>query len=312
MKNYKIICYTNFGDNMHEFEEGLFGLAIGDALGLPLNGMTRDQLLKNPVTCMINGKHEKGTWSNATALTLAVIASLNKGSLKEEELLDNFVKAQRGEYSINHEELEFGKTTTSALDNYLNGHDSSRCGGIDLNDNGSGAIIRMFPIACLAYMDKLKEEEILDLVRTSVSVTHAHEINILGCYIYTLYLIFLLRGKDKHASLSMIQCCDYSMFKEEYVELYSRILKGSLKEMSIDNIKTNGYIVSSLEASLYVLLNSENYSQAILGAINLGGEVSTVSSLVGCMAGIAYGMDSIPEKWITNLKGKNILQKVTQ
>ena len=66
---------------------------------------------------------------------------------------------------------------------------------------------------------------------------------------------------------------------------------------------------TSQETALYVLLNSENYSQSILGAINLGGKTNIVSSLVGCMASILYGEDDIPDNWLMQLRGKDILDK---
>ena len=124
-----------------------------------------------------------------------------------------------------------------------------------------------------------------------------------------MYLVFLLRGKDKYASLSMLQCCDFSFFKTEYLQLYYRILKTSLKEVNIDNIRTDGFIVYIVEVSLYVLLNSNNYIQSVLGAINLGGKTNIVSSLVGCMAAILYGEDDIPDSWVQQLRGKDILDK---
>ena len=106
--------------------------------------------------------------------------------------------------------------------------------------------------------------------------------------------------------------CRFSFFKTEYLQLYYRILKTSLKEVNIDNIRTDGFIVYIVEAAFYVLLNSENYSQSILGAINLGGKTNIVSSMVGCMASILYGEDDIPDNWVAQLRGKDILDKFVQ
>ena len=65
-----------------------------------------------------------------------------------------------------------------------------------------------------AIGDKLNEKEIYELVKNVSSMTHAHEISILGCYIYILYINNLLNGKDKYASYNMIKIADYSMFSE--------------------------------------------------------------------------------------------------
>lgn len=291
---------------MHEFREGLLGLAVGDALGIPLVNKSREELLQSPVTGMIGN----GSFGLPTEVTLAVKESLDKhGHLTKESIMNRLYDVSCGVYSVSREKTTLGKITLRALERYRDGLDIDKCGIIDLNENGSGALIMMYPIAYYAYKNKLQEKEIYELVKEFTCITHNHEINIIGCYIYTMYLVFLLRGKDKYASLSMLQCVDFSFFKTEYLQLYYRILKTSLKEVNIDNIRTDGFIVYIVEAAFYVLLNSENYSQSILGAINLGGKTNIVSSMVGCMASILYGEDDIPDNWVAQLRGKDILDK---
>ena len=291
---------------MHEFREGLLGLAVGDALGIPLVNKSREELLHSPVTGMIGN----GSFGLPTEVTLAVKESLDKhGHLTKESIMNRLYDVSCGVYSVSREKTTLGKITLRALERYRDGLDIDKCGIIDLNENGSGALIMMYPIAYYAYKNKLQEKEIYELVKEFTCITHNHEINIIGCYIYTMYLVFLLRGKDKYASLSMLQCVDFSFFKTEYLQLYYRILKTSLKEVNIDNIRTDGFIVYIVEAAFYVLLNSENYSQSILGAINLGGKTNIVSSMVGCMASILYGEDDIPDNWVAQLRGKDILDK---
>lgn len=291
---------------MHEFREGLLGLAVGDALGIPLVNKSREELLQKPVIGMIGN----GSFGLPTEVTLAVKESLDKhGHLTKESIMNRLYDVSCGVYSVSREKTTLGKITLRALERYRDGLDIDKCGIIDLNENGSGALIMMYPIAYYAYKNKLQEKEIYELVKEFTGITHNHEINIIGCYIYTMYLVFLLRGKDKYASLSMLQCVDFSFFKTEYLQLYYRILKTSLKEVNIDNIRTDGFIVYIVEAAFYVLLNSENYSQSILGAINLGGKTNIVSSMVGCMASILYGEDDIPDNWVAQLRGKDILDK---
>lgn len=298
---------------MHEFREGLLGLAVGDALGIPLVNKSREELLNNPVTGMIGGGEYNlplGSFGLPTEVTLAVKESFDRhGHLTKESIMNRLYDVSCGVYSIRGNNPTLGKITQRAVDRYRDGMDIDKCGIIDLNENGSGALIMMYPVAYYAYKNKLQEKEIYLLVKDFTGITHNHEINIIGCYIYTMYLVFLLRGKDKYASLSMLQCCDFSFFKTEYLQLYYRILKTGLKEVNIDNIRTDGFIVYIVEAALYVLLNSDNYSQSILGAINLGGKTNIVSSMVGCMASILYGEDDIPDNWVAQLRGKDILDK---
>ena len=59
--------------------------------------------------------------------------------------------------------------------------------------------------------------------------------------------------------------------------------------LSLDDIKSSGYVVDTLEASLWVLLDTDTYKKAIIGAINLGNDTDTIGAICGSMAGIIYG-----------------------
>lgn len=69
-----------------------------------------------------------------------------------------------------------------------------------------------------------------------------------------------------------------------------------------------GYVVDTLDASLWWLLVHDIFEDTILETINLGNDTDTVAAITGSMAGIVYGMDSIPKEWIdTLLKKDNII-----
>ena len=167
--------------------------------------------------------------------------------------------------------------------------------------------MRILPIAYYAIEKHLKDTEILELVRQISSITHAHEISILGCYIYVRYVMFILNGKDKLAAYNMTKAVDYTMFSEEARAPYERLIKGDISKLNVNDIKSTGYVVDSLEACIWVLLKSENYKEAIIGAINLGGDTDTIGALTGALAGIIYGYDYIPEEWKNEIARKEYL-----
>ena len=105
-------------------------------------------------------------------------------------------------------------------------------------------------------------------------------------------------GKDKFSSYNMVRLIDYSMFSKESLDLYSRLLKDDIGKFNIDDIKSSGYVIDTLEASLWVLLKSKNYKESIIGAINLGNDTDTIGAITGSMSGIIYGYDDIPKKWL--------------
>ena len=63
-------------------------------------------------------------------------------------------------------------------------------------------------------------------------------------------------------------------------------------------IKSSGYVVHTLEAAIWCLLNTDSYSECVLLAVNLGDDTDTVGAVAGGLAGLAYGAENIPAKWI--------------
>ena len=66
----------------------------------------------------------------------------------------------------------------------------------------------------------------------------------------------------------------------------------------VDTIRSGGYVLDSLESSIYCLLNTDNYKDAVLKAVNLGRDTDTTAAICGGLAGIYYGYDEIPTEWI--------------
>lgn len=70
-----------------------------------------------------------------------------------------------------------------------------------------------------------------------------------------------------------------------------------LKKILEQHIRSGGYVVESIEAALWCILNTSSYEECVLKAVNLGGDTDTTAAIAGGLAGIYYGYDRIPEKW---------------
>ena len=296
----------------------VLGLAVGDAMGLPLVNMKRDTLLDNPVTTMESGgKYNMpvGTWSSRTSFTLATMDSIVKSaSLSYIDMADRFCLFLKGEdYTSVGSAFDVDEPTKKALEKYLISKENPiLCGGRDLSDDTNGSLMRMLPIALYCYYNKLKDREIYETVKASSSITHADSVSVMGCFIYVYYLIFLLNGKDKYASYNMIKIFDYSrFFDDDTISFYNRLLKTNISKIRISDLKSSRYIVYTLESVLWVILNCNSFPETIIGAINLGGDTDTVGAIAGSIAGILYGYESIPENWLTNLKRLDYISEIT-
>ena len=83
-----------------------------------------------------------------------------------------------------------------------------------------------------------------------------------------------------------------------------------IRDMERDQVKSTGYVIDSFIACLWCFLNSDNYAEAICKAVNLGGDTDTIAALTGALAGIYYGFDDIPKKWIENLANKELISGI--
>ncbi len=299
-----------------KYIDGLMGFVVGDAMGVPLEFKAREELLKKPVTKMLgNGTHNvpEGTWSDDTSMMIATIDSINeKCDVDLDDIALKFVSWYRhAVYTPDKEVFDIGNTCRAAIEKYDEQRERPiECGLSDINSNGNGSLMRILPIAYFAVEKRLKEFEVLDLVSKVSSITHAHEISIMGCYIYTRFVMFLLNGKDKLSAYNMVRCVDYTMFSEETQKQYERLIKDDISRFDLDDIKSTGYVVDSLEACIWLLLKSENYKEAVIGAINLGGDTDTIAALTGALAGIVFGYESIPEAWLEKIARREYLMDI--
>lgn len=299
-------------------KDSLYGFIVGDAMGVPIEFEDREKLINKPVTSMLGyGSHdvEAGVYSDDTSMTLATMDSIIKqnGIINYNDIADKFCNwVNNNEYTATNKIFDIGMTTKYALIKYFNNKiDATMCGGTNINENGNGSLMRMLPIALYCFYKNIKgDNEIFTLVKNSSSITHAHDISILGCYIYVRYVISLLETKNKISSYNFIKKLDYSMFIEEVKLEYSRILFSDISILNINDVNSSGYVVDTLEAVFWIVLNCSSYNESIIGAINLGGDTDTIGAITGSIAGILYGYDNISKRWISKLKNKDYIDEI--
>lgn len=294
---------------------GIIGFIIGDALGVPLEFKERNSYEK--VIDMVGyGTYNlpKGYWSDDSSMLIATIKSIiDKNGIDYVDIMNNFMKwAYENEFTPNNKAFDIGNTTSKALRNYYYKDEFKicenplKCGVDDINDNGNGSLMRILPIAYYCYYKKLNDDEIYDLVKNISSLTHKHNISILGCFIYSLFAIKLLSGDEKKNAYKYIREYDYSKyFDKKIINYYTKIIDKDISKEKIDNINSSGYIVSTLESVIWCLMNNNSYYNCVIEAINLGNDTDTIGALVGGLSGIYY--KNLPKEWLNELMRKDYL-----
>ncbi len=312
-KSSFFLCYNYLGDIMSKYVDAIIGHAIGDAMGVPTEFCLRKKLLEKPVTKMISSEivgEPAGTWSDDTSMEIATIDSfIDKGYFDYHDIMSRWVDwIDKARYTANDRVFDVGRTCLAAIRSFKEDNlNPIECGLNNINSNGNGSLMRILPVALYCYSKKISNEEIIKLTNEMSSLTHGHEISKLGCFIYVKYVIFLLNGLSKEEAYKNIQELDYSSYSKESINAYSRILKNNIKEYSMNDIDSSGYVVSTLECALWILLNSNSYQESIIASTNIGQDTDTIGAIVGSMAGIIYGYESIPEEWLNTLIKRDYL-----
>ena len=246
----------------------IYGLAVGDALGVPYEFRPRGTF---ECTDMVGyGTHEQpaGTWSDDTSMTLAACDSIRE--LGRIDIAD--MRDKFVSWIAN------GEYTIDGVFDY--GGTTARAlrsgkGGSGERDNGNGSLMRIAP---LAFTDAT-DEEICEVS----AITHAHRTSTDACVIF----VELMRGVMN------------DVLPEWALHL---------NDVSEHEIRSGGFVRDTLKAATWCFVNTASYEDCVLTAVNLGDDTDTTAAVAGALAGTVYGIDAIPQEWIDNLRGKELIE----
>ena len=324
-------------------KSGTIGQIVGDALGLPVQFIEREFRDRDPVTDMRgHGAFNKpaGSWSDDSSLILATMDGLTK-SLKEvnddedltlndiidyEIIMENFSRwLNEGEFTPYGYAYDIGGATMKGIYRYDEGSEPIKSGGIGERDNGNGSLMRILPIAFFIYSLSQKysfdEDDRMEAVHNLSSLTHRHRRSQLCCGIYVNIALEFIENHERKLGLSPEELianginkskeyyCNNDSFKGE-LHHFDRVFSLNVQNLPRDEIKSGGYTISSLEATIWCLCRNDNYRDTVLEAVNLGHDTDTTACIAGGLAGIYYGYDDIPSDWIDQLAKLDYIEEL--
>ncbi|MFJ8528379.1 ADP-ribosylglycohydrolase family protein [Bacillus sp. NPDC094106] len=288
---------------------GLLGFCVGDALGVPVEFQLRDEI--NKITTMTGyGTHNQppGTWSDDSSLTFCLAESLIRGydlnDIKQ-KMCDWYYY---GYWNVNDKlPFDIGRTTFKALSKIKAGINLSEAGEQNEKDNGNGSLMRVLPLAY--YLKEKKTKDKIPLIEEVSGITHAHIRSKIACSIYVEFAIQLLNYHSPIIAYEKMKEVIIPYYKnkghQEELNHFKRILEHDISTYQEHEIKSTGYVVDSLEACLWSFLTTTTFSDAVLKAVNLGEDTDTIGALTGGLAGIYYGVNSIPKRWVRTISRKS-------
>ena len=299
-------------------KSALFGVAVGDALGVPHEFSRPEDLRENPVKDMVGyGTYDlpPGTWSDDSSLIFCLAESLCSG-FNTDHMGELFVKWHYQDYwTATGEVFDIGIGTRNALYKIKNGTKAELAGGQDEKDNGNGSLMRILPL--VFAIQNLPTEERFERTRQVSAITHGHIRAVMACFYYLEFAKQLIEGKSKFEIYKDLQTSIPSFFEKAGIEStelahFDRIFKANVADLPLSEIRSGGYVIETIEACIWCLLTTDSYKDAVLKAVNLGHDTDTTAAVTGGLAGLLYGFDGIPREWVRQLAKREEIEELAR
>ena len=278
---------------IHRARGALLGLAVGDAVGTTVEFKPRGSF--KPMTDMVGGgpfSLEPGQFTDDTSMALCLAASLIEKGFDLHDQITRYTRwANEGYMSSNGRCFDIGIATRGALQRFQRSG-NPLAGSTDPNSAGNGCIMRLAPIP-IRYVEQ--PELAVRLSGEQAQTTHQAPECLAASRLFGEILVRAIQGQSKDHVLAP------PVFADKLPTKLDAIGQGRYKHKDRDAIRGTGYVVESLEATLWCFAHTENFRDCILMAANLGDDADTTAAQAGQLAGAFYGESGIPAEWLAKL-----------
>lgn len=191
------------------------------------------------------------------------------------------------------------------------------CGGESEYDNGNGSFMRILPILFhlqFIYGSEFNEiDEAYEIIHNISSLTHGHKRSQMACGIYISIASMLMGQVDLKTAVNMgvyRAMKYYEKHPDFFIELdyFERLTRKDFANIDEREIKSSGYVLHTLEDEIWCILNTDNYMDCVLKAVNLGEDTDTVAAVAGGLAGLYYGYGGIPVEWLDTIVRREYIE----
>ena len=301
---------------------GIMGVVIGDALGCPVQFESREQVAKHPITGMRGyGTFNlpEGSWTDDSSLTIALLESIRRRKeIDPDDIMENFMKwLYDGEFTPYGKAYDIGFGTKRAIDRYKRKRKWKKCGGDDERNNGNGSLMRIIPACIYCSEMRFSEQDAIEIIHNVGSLTQAHIRSNIACGMYYFMVDQIIKNDGGLQTRMQEGLARGFSFYESYLadkenlHYYDRLRDlDSFARTPENQIRSSGYVVDTLEAVVWSLINTDAFDQALLKAVNLGDDTDTVGAIAGGLAGLYYGYDQIPKEWLSAIKRREWIEEM--
>ena len=297
----------------------LLGAAIGDALGMPNEDLSKKRSLDlyggpikdfiPPHRDSVNGHLNKGYYTDDTQLTLTIAESIIEcKGLNPERLASSFCTWYKSK-----DERNRGHACSQACERLLAGVPWYEAGA---NKAGVGGAMRVAPVGLWCAG---QPGDVAEMAALSCQITHRNLVAIDGAVIMA-HAVSILVTAD-HSGKSLINTLMKSVRSSEFKTKLQDVDFALKSRLGIDEaIQMLGNSEAAAEAvplALFMFLSSpRDYANAVLNAANatgeVGGDTDTIACMVGALSGAYNGISSIPAPWVKDVERSKEIQEIAQ
>lgn len=285
----------------------LLGIACGDALGRPVEFTSASQIRAE------HGRLDEligyGTWNQPagtitddTEQALCIARSLAEHqTFNPADIADRFVTWYESD------PFDVGGMTSKALSRLKHGEAWDAAGqhvwenSIEGQNAGNGGVMRCAPLAIPYATDWAR---LSDISQQSSQITHADARCTYGCAVLNLTIAGLLTDAD-----TPLQDALAYVSADAPDELLSA-LRPLARGETPSTLETSGYVIHSLQTALHDGLFAESAEEAIVTAVNRGGDADTIGAIAGAVAGARFGATQLPESWLQAIDETDELEQL--
>ena len=276
----------------------MYGVAVGDALGGPLEFMSRDAVRKaypDGLRDMVGGgwlNLKPGETTDDTAMTLCVASGItesnfySRGRRISDDLLANCIGNQFIQW-LESNPPDVGNTCREAINRAK--RDLSKgivptqawrqaAASLGPNQEGNGALMRCVYPGLFAYSPREAES----MARFQALMTHSGKQSEDLCAWYANAIFHLVENSSEARDVLALSS-----------------IPVPISPVSSD-WSPSGYVVETVQAVMLAMRES-TFEGTLVKAVNFGGDADTVGAIAGGLAGAKYGFKAIPERWVNAL-----------
>lgn len=291
----------------------LYGLLVGDALGVPyefhppaaLPPLHEIEMEPPPGFWRAHRGVPPGTWSDDGALALALLdALLDEGRPDAAAIAGRIVEwARQGRYAVDGRVFDIGMQTSASVEQLEEGASPFESGGNGEYSNGNGSLMRVAP---LALWHRGSDAELAEAAHLQSLPTHAHPRSLAACALLSLTLRRILDrdlGPDEALEDAVAALAANYAGRAPFADELQALMDAPQRHSPTGS----GYVVDTLWSAVHAV-RDRDFEGALRAAVAFGNDTDTTACVAGAIAGALHGIDAIPPRWMQALRGKEIVE----